>query len=103
MALPEAAGARCPGLGRNGPRSLAIEVISPSNTADEVEDKKRDYFRAGVRQVWVVYSRQGVVHICTSTTQVQILTGEQELDGGDLLPGFRLPLATLFAEEPPAD
>ena len=68
-----------------------------------MEDKKRDYFRAGVRQVWVVYSRQGIVHVCTSMTQVQILTVDEELDGGDLLPGFRLPLAALFREEPEAD
>ena len=42
---------------------LAIEVISPNNSADEVEDKKLEYFRAGVGQVWVVYPRQ---RLCTS-------------------------------------
>ena len=82
---------------------LAIEVISPNNSADEVEDKKLEYFRAGVGQVWVVYPKQRLVHICTSPTQVRILVGDQELDGGDLLPGFRLPLSALFDDEPEAE
>lgn len=82
---------------------LAIEVISPNNSADEVEDKKLEYFRAGVGQVWVVYPRQRLVHICTSPTQVRILVGDQEIEGGDLLPGFRLPLSALFDDEPEAE
>lgn len=79
---------------------LAIEVISPTNTADEVEDKKLEYFKAGVSVVWVVYPKQRLVHVCTSPTQVRILTADEELDGGSLLPGFRLPLASLFDDEP---
>ena len=43
------------------------------------------------------------VHVYTSPTQVQILTADQELDGGDLLPGFRLPLASLFDDDPEVD
>ena len=82
---------------------LAIEVVSPSNTADEVQDKKNEYFRAGVRQVWVVYPKQREAYIYTSPTTVTILTAEQELDCGELLPGFRLPLATLFEDEPEVD
>ena len=81
---------------------LAIEVVSPTNTADEVQDKHLEYFRAGVRQVWVIYPRQREAYIYTSPTQVRILTGDQELDGGDILPGFRLPLAELFEDEPDA-
>jgi Uma2 family endonuclease len=79
---------------------LAIEIISPSNSADEVQEKRLEYFQAGVRGVWVVYPKQREVHVFTSPTTVNIITAEQELDGGDLLPGFRLPLATLFEDEP---
>jgi Uma2 family endonuclease len=82
---------------------LAIEVVSPNNSADEVQDKRLEYFQAGVTQVWVIYPRQREVYVYTSPTTVKILTAEQELDGGDLLPGFRLPLSSLFEDEPEAE
>jgi Uma2 family endonuclease len=82
---------------------LTVEIISPNNTADEVQDKRLEYFHAGVSQVWVIYPRQREAHIYTSPTTVKILTAEQELDGGDLLPGFRLPLSVLFEDEPEAE
>ncbi len=82
---------------------LAIEVVSPTNSADQVQDKRLEYFQAGVSQVWVVYPKQKEVHVYTSPTQVRILTADQELDGGDLLPGFRLPLASIFEDEPQAE
>jgi Uma2 family endonuclease len=82
---------------------LTIEIISPNNTADEVQDKRLEYFQAGVSQVWVIYPRQREAHVYTSPTTVTILTAGQELDGGDLLPGFRLPLSALFEDEPEAE
>jgi Uma2 family endonuclease len=60
---------------------LAIEVVSPNNSADEVQDERLEYFRAGVSVVWVIYPRQREVHVYTSPTSVTILTAEQELDG----------------------
>jgi Uma2 family endonuclease len=79
---------------------LAIEVVSPNNTADEVQDKRLEYFLAGVQRVWVVYPRQREIYDYAAPTQVRILGADQELDGGDLLPGFRLPLTVLFDDEP---
>jgi len=79
---------------------LAIEVISPSNTAFEVQRKVHDYFKAGVTCVWVVYPDQAEVYIYSNTKQVEVLGVGQELDGGDLLPGFRLPVAALFEDDP---
>ena len=79
---------------------LAIEVISQSNSAFEVQDKIHDYFEAGVRQVWVVYPKQAEVYVYSSPKQVQILGIGQDLDGGDLLPGFRLAVANLFEDDP---
>ncbi|MGP0066304.1 MAG: Uma2 family endonuclease [Isosphaeraceae bacterium] len=69
---------------------LAVEIISLTNTADEVAEKLEEYFRVGVRQVWVVYPRQSKVYVYRSTTAVQVLAPGDELEGGDLLPGFRL-------------
>ncbi len=75
---------------------LAIEVISPRNSASEVLREVHEYFRAGVIRVWVVYPDQAEVYIYSSPEQIQMVGVGQELDGGDLIPGFRLPVAVLF-------
>jgi len=79
---------------------LAIEVISPSDMMSAVLRKVHDYFKAGVTRVWVVYPEQAEVYIYSTPQQVQVVGVGQELDGGDLLPGFRLPVAVLFEDEP---
>jgi Uma2 family endonuclease len=76
---------------------LTAEVISPTNTGDEIEQKLQDYFAAGVRMVWVVYPVFRRVYVYESLTQVRILTETDELDGGAVLPGFRIGIAALFA------
>ena len=78
---------------------LAVEVISQSNTADEVAGKIEEYFHAGTRQVWVVYPVTSKVQVYESPTQVKILQVGDELPGDPLIPGFRLPLSVLFGEE----
>jgi Uma2 family endonuclease len=78
---------------------LAIEVISLSNTADQVDEKIEDYFHSNVRQVWVIYPGTSKVYVYDSPTSVRILQVGEDLDGGSLLPGFRLPLAVLFGQE----
>jgi Uma2 family endonuclease len=75
---------------------LAIEIISLTNTADEVADKLEEYFKAGMRQVWVVYPRHLKVYVYTTTTAVHVLAPGDELDASDVLPGFRLLLQDLF-------
>jgi Uma2 family endonuclease len=75
---------------------LAVEIISLTNTADEVAEKLEEYFQVGVRQVWVVFPRQSKVYAYTSTTAVRVLAPGDELDGGDVLPGLRLSLRDLF-------
>lgn len=81
---------------------LAIEVTSPTDLADEIMQKIMEYFQAGVRLVWLVYPQQQLVYVYESPTQVRGLTRNDELDGGPVLPGFRLSLAELFPEGPSA-
>ena len=76
---------------------LAVEVISPSNTAREMERKLRDFIDAGVRLIWYVYPEPQEVHVYTAERH-DVLTIEQGLSGGDVLPGFVLPLRRLFEE-----
>ena len=77
---------------------LAVEVTSPNDLADEIMQKITKYFQAGVRLVWIVYPLQRLVYVHESPSQVRVLTYTDELDGGSVLPGFRLPLVNLFQE-----
>ena len=70
------------------------------NSAVEVQTKIDEYFEAGVSGVWVIYPKQKKIHIYASPTQIQVVQLGDELDGGDLLPGFRLPLSALFEDDP---
>lgn len=76
---------------------LAVEVTSPGNTTREMERKLQEYLAAGVRLVWYVYPEPKEVRVHTAE-QHDVLTIDQELTGGDVLPGFALPLRQLFEE-----
>lgn len=78
--------------------NLAIEVNSHTNTFDQILAKIREYFQAGVERVWVVCPSEELVYVYQSPTQNKILTRADELDGETVLPGFHLPLATLFGD-----
>ena len=78
---------------------LPVEVISKNDTAWEVLTKVRTYFEAGSRAVWLIYPNLEVIHVYSSFTQIRILTRADILDGGDVIPGFSLPLETLFQGE----
>lgn len=74
---------------------LAVEIVSPSDTADEVHQKVQHFLRAGTRLLWVVYPRTRTVDVHTPQG-AHTLTLTDTLDGGDVLPGFTLPLRDLF-------
>jgi Uma2 family endonuclease len=80
---------------------LAVEIISPTNGANEILGKVEDYFACGVQRVWVIYPLYSKVFDFASATSVRILTRADRLSGGDVLPGFELTLSELF-EEPTA-
>jgi Uma2 family endonuclease len=85
---------------------LAIEVLSQSNTKDEMERKRKDYFFHGVRLVWEVDPEKRWIDVYTSPEESYRVLESETLDGGEVLPGFMLPLSELFAEcedpEPPS-
>lgn len=76
---------------------LAVEVVSTGNTRQEMEGKLHDYFNSGTRLVWLVYPKRRTVDVYTRPTAVRTLTEKESLDGGDVLPGFQLDIARLFA------
>jgi len=77
---------------------IAVEVLSIGNTRNEMSRKCREYFRAGVSQVWMVDPRQRTVAIYTSVTSFEIFNEDQNLNGGDILPGLSISLAEVFGE-----
>ena len=83
------------GSGRGAP-DLAAEVISPSDTYGEVDEKVCDWLDAGTRLVVVVDPRTGTVTSYRSRTEIRMLTGDDVLDGGDVVPGWKLPVRDLF-------
>ncbi|MBI4310193.1 MAG: Uma2 family endonuclease [Chloroflexi bacterium] len=80
----------------DGPPDLAVEVVSPSDTAAEIEAKVHDYVRSGVAQVWVVYPEGKRVHVFTSDGKGMRLEAGDTLTGGDVLPGFAVTVSELF-------
>lgn len=77
---------------------LAVEVLSAGNTPDEMARKRHDYFTAGVRLVWIVDPVARTVAVYTAPDDAMVLAETALLDGGEVLPGFTLPLQELFAE-----
>jgi Uma2 family endonuclease len=82
-----------------GAPELAIEIVSPSQSAEDLEVKVQQYLRSGGKQVWVVYPITRRVHIFLASGEVTILNETQKLDAGDLLPGFSVKVADLFLSE----
>lgn len=76
---------------------LAVEVLSPSNTVQEIDEKVALYFAAGSRLVWVFNPKRHTVAVYRSTLDVRLLGEADTLGGGDVLPGFTLDLSKLFA------
>jgi Uma2 family endonuclease len=78
---------------------LAVEVLSAGNTPREMSRKRREYFDAGVRLVWIINLDDRTSSVYTAADQQPLIVSEsQSLDGGEVLPGFTLPLRDLFAE-----
>jgi Uma2 family endonuclease len=77
---------------------LAVEVLSEGNSAGEMQRKLYDYFAAGVRLVWYVDLRTRTATVYTSPERSTVFGENDVVTGGDVLPGFELPLRELFAE-----
>lgn len=79
-----------------GAPDLAVEVVSPSDTSEEIEAKVIDYLKSGVRMIWVVYPKNQTVAVYTSLLDVKVLTKADTLTGGEVLAGFSCGVAQIF-------
>lgn len=75
---------------------LAVEVISPTDDYEDVQEKITEYFTFGVLQVWIVSPESRTLTVYFSRTNVKILTETDELTGEEILPGFKLNLSEIF-------
>jgi Uma2 family endonuclease len=80
-----------------GAPDLAVEILSPGNTIEEIDDKIAEYFNNGARLVWVISPTQRyiLVYRCAQEPD-RLLKSVDSLDGEDVIPGFTLPVAALF-------
>lgn len=76
---------------------LAIEVLNSTDAVEAIHEKVALYFAAGSKALWIFYPKRRTVAVYASPTDVRILTEADTLDGGDVLPGFQLSLAKLYA------
>ena len=77
---------------------MAVEVVSPSDRYTEVNEKVAEWLSAGARMVVVVdyRRREAVVHHSAASAPVT-LTEDDVLDGGDVVPGWTMPVSDMFA------
>jgi Uma2 family endonuclease len=82
----------------NSAPDLAVEVVSPSETADEIQEKVGDFLGAGTQRVWVVYPRRREVVIHRPDGSARTVAGSDVLEDQEVLPGFSCRVAELFDE-----
>ena len=75
---------------------LVVEVVSPTDRAAAVADKALRWIEAGTRLVWVIYPDRRLVAEHLPDGTVHLRQADDTLDGGDVLPGFRVPTRELF-------
>ena len=80
-----------------GAPDLAVEVLSPNDSASDILDKVRDYLAAGAEQVWVADPKNSTVSVYRSLQNVQTLTERETLEGVGAVAGFTCAVGEFFA------
>lgn len=81
----------------DGAPDLAVEVLSPGNTVEEIHDKLVEYFENGTRLVWIIHPSEHYVLVYRSAQEPdRLLKSVDSLDGEEVIPGFTFPVADLF-------
>ena len=80
--------------------TLVVEILSLSNTIKEIDRKLHDYFRGNCRLAWIIDPITQTAEVYTSIKKRKVVQRDGVLEGGKVLPGFKLPLDQLFADPP---
>jgi Uma2 family endonuclease len=76
---------------------LAVEILSPSDTIDQINERIDDYLGAGVALVWVIDPHRRTIEIIQGGQEPELVNVRQDLTGEPHLTGFRVPAAKLFS------
>jgi Uma2 family endonuclease len=76
---------------------LAIEVQSPDDTLKKMRQKADYYLEHGAKMVWLIYTESRLAEVCTPDGE-HLLNLDQELNGGEILPGFKLAVRDIFPQ-----
>lgn len=79
------------------PPDLAVEVKSPTDRIRNMRNKAEAYLTFGTRMVWLVFPEDQTIEVYLPDEDVKTLTVEDTLEGGEVLPGFTLPIHDIFA------
>jgi len=77
--------------------ALVVEVVSPNDTVEQVDEKMRRWLAAGVELAWVVHPVGRSVTVYRSIDEICVLTENEMLTGNDVIPGFKCRVGDLFA------
>ena len=75
---------------------LVVEILSPTNTRSEMKQKVAEYFGADVLLVWIVDPQKEQIRVYSSAENFDVLTSDDTLTGGTVLPGFEVQLSEIF-------
>lgn len=81
-----------------GSPDLAVEILSPSNTVEEIHTKIVEYFENDTRLVWVIHPDEKYVLVYHTPEPDWLLRPQNSLEGGAIVPGFSMSVAELFEE-----
>ena len=81
-----------------GSPDLAVEILSPNNTVEEIHPKIVEYFENDTRLVWGIHPDEKYVLVYHSPQPDQLLRLTDTLDGEEIVPGFSMPLSELFQD-----
>ena len=84
-----------------GPPDLAVGVVSPGDTVNEVDEKVECWLAHGTKQVWVVSPKWRTVTVHRGGGDIQLLKGDETVAAGDLIPAFSCQVNEIFADLPP--
>lgn len=75
---------------------LAVEVVSPNDLGQDIEEKRLDWLEAGVKMLWIVYPANRTVHVWNADGRMELVKGTDTLSGTPVLPEFSVPVMELF-------
>ena len=79
-----------------GPPTLAVEIVSPNDRANDIRERVQDYLEARTQQVWVLWPHRSSVSVYSPGADTRELGADGVLDGANLLPGFTVQVGDLF-------